>query len=168
VIAPVGLNGGTARHRSPASLAESARNGVYDPIDSRSVRSGVVDVVAVRKPSVRSVSREAIVDMAQRLIQTKGHEQMSIQDVQNELGVSQGAIYHYFDSEAAPAADFASLPGVSEVAAEDYLLALRVLGSITPVVAAAAAAGVVDFLSREPSLEETFLAQYGRESAEVK
>jgi len=27
---------------------------------------------------------------------------------------------------------------------------------------------VTDFLSREPSLEETFLAQYGRESAEVK
>jgi ABC-2 type transport system ATP-binding protein len=67
-----------------------------------------------------------------------------------------------------PASDFAALPGVSEVAVEDHILRLRVLGSITPVVQAAAKAGVVDFLSREPSLEETFLAQYGRESAEVR
>ena len=67
-----------------------------------------------------------------------------------------------------PASDFAALPGVSDVAVEDHILRLRVFGSITPVVQAAARAGVVDFLSREPSLEETFLAQYGRESAEVQ
>ena len=67
-----------------------------------------------------------------------------------------------------PASDFAALPGVSDVAVEDHILRLRILGSITPVVQAAARAGVVDFLSREPSLEETFLAQYGRESAEVQ
>jgi ABC-2 type transport system ATP-binding protein len=64
-----------------------------------------------------------------------------------------------------PAADFVNLPGVSDVSVEDHLLRLRVLGSITPVVQTAARAGVVDFLSREPSLEETFLAQYGRESS---
>ena len=67
-----------------------------------------------------------------------------------------------------PASDFAALPGVSDVAVEDHILRLRILGSITPVVQTAARAGVVDFLSREPSLEETFLAQYGRESAEVR
>jgi ABC-2 type transport system ATP-binding protein len=67
-----------------------------------------------------------------------------------------------------PAAEFSGLPGVSDVVVEDHRLRLRVLGSITPVVQAAAKAGVVDFLSHEPSLEETFLAQYGRESAEVK
>ncbi|MGD0121261.1 MAG: ABC transporter ATP-binding protein [Candidatus Limnocylindrales bacterium] len=66
-----------------------------------------------------------------------------------------------------PAEQFRALPGVSEVVAEDHILRLRVQGSITPIVEAAAKAGVVDFLSREPSLEETFLAQYGRESAEV-
>ena len=67
-----------------------------------------------------------------------------------------------------PAQQFRAIPGVSDVVAEDHLLRLRVQGSITAVVEAAAKAGVVDFLSREPSLEETFLAQYGRESAEVK
>jgi ABC-2 type transport system ATP-binding protein len=66
-----------------------------------------------------------------------------------------------------PVADFAKLAGVSDVVVEDHLLRLRVFGPITPVVMAAARLGVTDFLSREPSLEETFLAQYGRESAEA-
>ena len=61
-----------------------------------------------------------------------------------------------------PAAEFAHLPGVSELVAEDHVLRLRVAGSITPVVQAAARYELLDFVSREPSLEETFLAQYGR------
>ena len=71
-----------------------------------------------------------------------------------------------------PAAEFAAIAGVSDVEIEDHLLRLRVLGAITPVVQAAARLGVTDFLSREPSLEETFLAQYGHAAdapaAEVK
>jgi ABC-2 type transport system ATP-binding protein len=66
-----------------------------------------------------------------------------------------------------PAAQFSAIPGVSDVESEDHVLRLRVLGPITPVVQAAARLGVTDFLSREPSLEETFLAQYGREGVEV-
>jgi ABC-2 type transport system ATP-binding protein len=67
-----------------------------------------------------------------------------------------------------PVAEFKGLAGVSDVAVEDHLLKLRVFGPITQVVEAAARFGVTDFLSREPSLEETFLAQYSREAAEVK
>jgi len=67
-----------------------------------------------------------------------------------------------------PIAEFKDLPGVSDVEIEDHQLKLRVLGPITPVVVTAARLGVTDFLSREPSLEETFLAQYGRETTEVK
>jgi hypothetical protein len=44
---------------------------------------------------------------------------------------------------------------------------MRVAGAITPVVRAAAQFELLDFVSREPSLEETFLAQYGREAAEA-
>ena len=66
-----------------------------------------------------------------------------------------------------PAAAFAALPGVSEVIVEDHVLRLRVAGAITPVVQAAARYELLDFVSREPSLEETFLAQYGREAVEV-
>ena len=66
-----------------------------------------------------------------------------------------------------PAAEFGALPGVSEVVVEDHVLRLRVAGAITPVVQAAAKHELLDFVSREPSLEETFLAQYGREAVEV-
>ena len=60
-----------------------------------------------------------------------------------------------------PVAAFSGLPGVSEVAADDHVLRMRVSGSITPVVREAARYELLDFVSREPSLEETFLAQYG-------
>lgn len=52
-----------------------------------------VDVAA------RTVRRDAFLDAAQRLIQTKGYEEMSIQDVLDTLETSRGAFYHYFDSK---------------------------------------------------------------------
>ena len=61
-----------------------------------------------------------------------------------------------------PASAFANLPGVTDLSAEDHVLRMRVTGAITPVVQAAARFELLDFVSREPSLEETFLAQYGR------
>ncbi len=67
-----------------------------------------------------------------------------------------------------PAEAFEALPGVSDVVVEDHVLRMRVAGAITPVVQAAARYELLDFVSREPSLEETFLAQYGREAVEVK
>ena len=66
-----------------------------------------------------------------------------------------------------PAAEFEGLPGVSDLVADDHVLRMRVAGAITPVVRAAARYELLDFVSREPSLEETFLAQYGREAGEV-
>jgi AcrR family transcriptional regulator len=50
-------------------------------------------------PAAHAVRRDAFVDVAQRLIQTKGYEQLSIQDLLDELGASKGAFYHYFDSK---------------------------------------------------------------------
>ena len=46
-----------------------------------------------------AVRRDAFVDVAQRLIQAKGYEQMSIQDVLDELDASRGAFYHYFEAK---------------------------------------------------------------------
>ena len=66
-----------------------------------------------------------------------------------------------------PTNAFESLPGVSDLVADDHVLRMRVAGAITPVVQAAARYELLDFVSREPSLEETFLAQYGREAVEV-
>src|SRR6202022_2132443 len=52
-------------------------------------------------PTLYTVRRDAFLDVAQRLIQTKGYEAMSVQDVLNELEASKGAFYHYFDSKQA-------------------------------------------------------------------
>jgi AcrR family transcriptional regulator len=52
-------------------------------------------------PTLHTVRHVAFLDVAQRLIQTKGYEQMSIQDVLDELEASKGAFYHYFDSKQA-------------------------------------------------------------------
>jgi ABC-2 type transport system ATP-binding protein len=67
-----------------------------------------------------------------------------------------------------PAAAFAALPGVSDLVVDDHVLRMRVAGAITPVVQAAAGYELLDFVSREPSLEDTFLAQYGRQAVEVQ
>ena len=52
-------------------------------------------------PAVHTVRREAFIDVAQRLIQAKGYERMSVQDVLDELDASRGAFFHYFDSKEA-------------------------------------------------------------------
>ncbi|GCE07329.1 TetR/AcrR family transcriptional regulator [Dictyobacter aurantiacus] len=43
--------------------------------------------------------RSAILDMVQQLIYRQGYEQMTIQDVVDELKISKGAFYHYFASK---------------------------------------------------------------------
>src|SRR4051812_13148848 len=64
-------------------------------------------------------------------------------------------------SGSVPADAFQQLPGVSDVSAQGHVLRMRVSGPIPPVVRAAAEYELLDFVSREPTLEETFLAQYG-------
>ena len=70
-------------------------------------------------------------------------------------------------TDQVPVEEFSALPGVSDVVADDHILRMRVAGSITPVVRAAARYDLTDFISREPSLEETFLAEYGRNAVEA-
>jgi AcrR family transcriptional regulator len=48
-----------------------------------------------------TVRKEAFIEAAQRLLQTRGYEAMSIQDLLDDLGASRGAFYHYFDSKQA-------------------------------------------------------------------
>ncbi len=44
--------------------------------------------------------KKEILDVAQQLVMvTKGFNEMSIQDILDELGISKGAFYHYFDSK---------------------------------------------------------------------
>lgn len=48
-----------------------------------------------------SAKRNAILDVAQQLVETRGYEQMAIQDILDALQISKGAFYHYFDSKPA-------------------------------------------------------------------
>jgi len=82
------------------------------------------------------VRRDAFLDVAQHLIQTKGYEQMSIQDVLDELETSRGALYHYFGSEQALLdgvvdrfADGA-MSAVAPILADPHLPALRKLEKV--------------------------------------
>lgn len=45
--------------------------------------------------------RNEILDVVQRLIYTVGYEQMTIQQILDEMKISKGAFYHYFDSKPA-------------------------------------------------------------------
>jgi AcrR family transcriptional regulator len=45
--------------------------------------------------------RNEILDMARKLVYSKGYEEMSIQDILDEMKISKGAFYHYFDSKPA-------------------------------------------------------------------
>lgn len=53
------------------------------------------------KPHEYHDKRGQILDAAQRLIYTRGYEQLTIQDVLGELKISKGAFYHYFASKQA-------------------------------------------------------------------
>ncbi|MCX8062027.1 MAG: TetR/AcrR family transcriptional regulator, partial [Anaerolineales bacterium] len=46
-----------------------------------------------------TAKRKRILDAALRLIYTKGFERMTIQDLIAELGISKGALFHYFPSK---------------------------------------------------------------------
>ena len=62
-----------------------------------------------------------------------------------------------------PVEVFSAIPGVSKVTAEEHVLRMQVSGPIGPVVREAARFELADFVSREPNLEEVFLAEYGQE-----
>lgn len=51
-------------------------------------------------PEAHALRRDEFVDAAQRLIQTRGYEQMSAQELLDELDALKGAFYHYFDSKS--------------------------------------------------------------------
>jgi ABC-2 type transport system ATP-binding protein len=59
--------------------------------------------------------------------------------------------------------DISNVPGVSAVSLTDHQLSCQVAGDIGPLLSVIAAAHPRTLLSREPSLEELFLALYGEE-----
>jgi AcrR family transcriptional regulator len=52
-------------------------------------------------PLKHTARRDEFIDAGQRLIQTRGYEQFSVEDLLAEVGASKGAFYHYFGSKTA-------------------------------------------------------------------
>ena len=52
------------------------------------------------KEDEHASKRNDILEATQRLLYVKGYEQMSIQDLLNELKISKGAFYHYYASKS--------------------------------------------------------------------
>ncbi len=78
--------------------------------------------------------------------------------------IRQLAFHHVELTFSAPVASgvlFSSIDGVSDVVVEGHAIRMRVNGPIGSVIAAAAPHGLIDVVSREPNLEDVFLAQYG-------
>ena len=91
--------------------------------------------------ALRTVRQDAFLDVAERLVQTKGYEAMSVQDVLDELEASKGAFYHYFDSKQALLeavverfAD-AGMAGVRPILEDPNLPALRKLEMVFAEIA---------------------------------
>jgi ABC-2 type transport system ATP-binding protein len=63
--------------------------------------------------------------------------------------------------------DLARVPGVSGVEVHGNTIRCHVTGSMEPLLRALAKAGVQHMTSREPSLEELFLAHYGSTDADT-
>ncbi len=58
-------------------------------------------MVRMVNEAAHTAKRNAILDAAQRAVETTGYEQMAIADLLGELQISSGAFYHYFDSKPA-------------------------------------------------------------------
>ena len=58
-------------------------------------------MVRIVNEAAYTARRNAILDAAQRAVETTGYEQMAIADLLDELHISSGAFYHYFDSKPA-------------------------------------------------------------------
>jgi len=73
------------------------------------------------------------------------------------------AFHHVELTFASPvaAAVFDGIAGVHDVVAAGAVVTMRASGPIGSVLAVAAGHGLVDVVSREPNLEDVFLAQYG-------
>ncbi len=51
------------------------------------------------KEEERTAKRNEILDAALQLVYSKGYDKMTIQDILDQLQISKGAFYHYFDSK---------------------------------------------------------------------
>lgn len=93
-------------------------------------------------PHKHAARRDEFIDAGQRLIQTRGYEQFSIEDLLAEVGSSKGAFYHYFESKLALLAAIvdriarSGVDAVSGVVSDESLSAIAKLERYFATIAA--------------------------------
>jgi AcrR family transcriptional regulator len=106
-------------------------------------------------PVAHAIKRDAYLDVGERLIRTQGYEQMTVQDVLDDLGSSKGAFYHYFDSKAALLAAViermveTATATVEPVAADPQMPALQKLEGVF--------SGIAQWKGEQPDLQPEVL-----------
>ena len=100
---------------------------------------------------------EALCDRVGILRQGKLVEMATLAQIRHLAALSVEAA---FDG---PVPDLSGVPGVGAVEVNGQVVRCHVRGPVAPLLKALATANVTELQSREPSLEELFLAQYGGE-----
>jgi ABC-2 type transport system ATP-binding protein len=146
--------------RADLLLLDEPTSGL-DPLMERAFRNCVAEARAQGQTvflsshilsEVEAVCDRVAILRAGRLVESGNLKEMrhlSSLQVEAELG---GAV-----------PDLTAVPGVSAVQVQGARVSCQVTGSIEPLLRALAGAGVRHLTSREPSLEELFLAHYGGE-----
>jgi len=147
--------------RADLLLLDEPTSGL-DPLMEREFRRCVTEAKAAGQ-TVFSTSHilsevEALCDRVAILRSGRLVEAGTLADLRHLSALSVEAVF-----TAAPP-DLSRVPGVSDVQVDGNRVSLQVLGSVEPLLERLAAARVTQLLSREPSLEELFLAQYGAPS----
>ena len=137
--------------------------GGLDPLMEREFRRCVLEARAAGQTvflSSHILSEvEALCDRVAILRSGRLVEAGTLADLRHLSALSVEATF----SSAPP--DLSVVPGVSDVEVDGNRVRLQVHGSVEPLLERLAAARVTQLLSREPSLEELFLARYGARPA---
>ncbi|MEO8625429.1 MAG: TetR/AcrR family transcriptional regulator [Candidatus Limnocylindrales bacterium] len=102
-------------------------------------------------PATHALRRDEFIEAGARLIQTRGYEQFSLDDLLADVGASKGAFYHYFDSKVGLLAAIvdrlvdSAMAVVGSVVDDDQLTALQKLHGYFRTIASIKA-GQRDFL----------------------
>ncbi|MDH6522272.1 ABC transporter ATP-binding protein [Streptomyces sp. SAI-090] len=134
-----------------------------DPLMEREFRHCVLDAKAAGQSVFLSSHILSEVEaLCDRVAILRGGQLVEVGTLAEMRHLSALAIEATF-TQAPP--DLSQVPGVSDVEVEGNRVRLKVHGSVEPLLDRLTAARVTQLLSREPSLEELFLARYGTEPA---
>ena len=148
--------------RADLLLLDEPTSGL-DPLMEREFRRCVFEAKAAGQTVFLSSHILSEVEaLADRVAILRGGRLVEVGTLAEMRHLSALSVEATFDSSPP---DLSGVSGVSDVEVDGNRVRLQVRGSVEPLLERLAAVGVSQILSREPSLEELFLAQYGAEPA---